>query len=106
HIQRNLILKELKLVTTIIFNIGIQLIKSDNFKHIPQETFGNETVSRYNELIEVWSKFMILNKGLNKSESDEKALYMLNYLHSLVVESNGDGVKIIDSYEEWLKCQT
>ncbi|MFE7816727.1 hypothetical protein ACFU1R_00860 [Priestia megaterium] len=108
HIQRSLIFKELKLVTTIIFNIGIQLIDSDNFKYISKEVFenGHEIVSHYTEISDALSKYMILNKGLNKSESDKKAIYILSHLHSLIVESNGDGVKIIDSYEEWLKCQT
>lgn len=108
HIQKFLILKELKLVTTIVFNIGIQLMDSDNYKYISDKNFelDNNDVPLYTEITDLFSKYMIFNKGLNKSNADEKALLIITYLRNLIVESNGDGVKIIDSYEEWLKCQT
>ncbi|WP_017473343.1 hypothetical protein [Amphibacillus jilinensis] len=100
-------MKELKLLVTIIYNLSTMIAESDSVYSLSPELTSDHSlkVGECDTIKDFLSKYMVLNKNKNKSESDELSNLILSFLKSLIYDSNGDGVIIIEKYEEWLKCQ-
>ncbi|MEB2268119.1 hypothetical protein LAV77_25240 [Priestia megaterium] len=104
---RGLKFKELKLVTTVIFNICLKMIEENLIDKIDLENLDDnfeEHLKKYSNIIDFLSKNLIIKKDLSKKDADKKSELIVRQVHKYLSEADGDAVKIIDTFEGWITC--
>ncbi|WP_144559680.1 hypothetical protein [Shouchella miscanthi] len=96
--------KEIKLTTTILFNIAVQIINNQSFDVLKSDQITLVS-NKYNDLKSMFSNYIIILCSKNKDEADTLSESLIATLHSLLLECEGDSVRVIETYEEWLTCQ-
>ncbi|MGO4732142.1 hypothetical protein [Paenibacillus sp. 2KB_22] len=92
--------REIKLVSTVIFNIGCLL--NDEKKTLPDEYLQTSS-SNYSDLCAYYTNYFTVIKRMNRSKGETIARKTVQILQYLAAQSTGDAVDLIGQYEHLQK---